>query len=180
MTMRSHLRSSLFQLKDEPEGSEGYAKRVSFRVLNSTQLSSWFRGGGNVGIAPHDLHFLLLCWSDFQGLWEGRKTALSFSGLSINRHFHGLPRSPRNSQAATFTVASIQSFSNCIGLAQCSVECPPRRMFGYTRAARRWFHPWLGGRFENAAHAAVPLSVNQTASRCTRCPSSFPCGSLKA
>jgi len=30
---------------------------------------------------------------DFQGLWEGRKTALSFSGLSINRHFHGLPRS---------------------------------------------------------------------------------------
>jgi hypothetical protein len=50
-------------------------------------------------------------------LWEGRKTALLFSGLSINRHFHGLPRSPRNSQAATFTVASIQSFSNCIGLA---------------------------------------------------------------
>jgi hypothetical protein len=54
---------------------------------------------------------------DFQGLWEGRKTALLFSALSINRHFHGLPRSPRNSQAATFTVASIQSFSNCIGLA---------------------------------------------------------------
>jgi len=26
---------------------------------------------------------------DFQGLWEGRKTVLSFSGLSINRHFHG-------------------------------------------------------------------------------------------
>jgi hypothetical protein len=40
-----------------------------------------------VGIAPHDLHFPLLCWSDFQGLWEGRKTASSFSGLSIDRHF---------------------------------------------------------------------------------------------
>jgi hypothetical protein len=39
------------------------------------------RGGGNVGIG----------FIDFQGLWEGRKTALSFSGLSINRHFHGLP-----------------------------------------------------------------------------------------
>jgi hypothetical protein len=26
---------------------------------------------------------------DFQGLWEGRKTASLFSGLSINRHFHG-------------------------------------------------------------------------------------------
>jgi hypothetical protein len=38
------------------------------------------RGGGNVGIG----------FIDFQGLWEGRKTALSFSGLSINRHFHGL------------------------------------------------------------------------------------------
>jgi hypothetical protein len=37
------------------------------------------RGGGNVGIG----------FIDFQGLWEGRKTALSFSGLSINRHFHG-------------------------------------------------------------------------------------------
>ena len=36
------------------------------------------RGGGNVGIG----------FIDFQGLWKGRKTALSFSGLSINRHFH--------------------------------------------------------------------------------------------
>jgi hypothetical protein len=27
---------------------------------------------------------------DFQGLWEGRKTVVSFSGLSISRHFHGL------------------------------------------------------------------------------------------
>ena len=41
-------------------------------------------GGGNVGIG----------FIDFQGLWEGRKTVLSFSGLSINRHFHGLPMSP--------------------------------------------------------------------------------------
>src|ERR1035437_11148288 len=36
------------------------------------------RGGGNVGIS----------FIDFQGLREGRKTAPSFSGLSINRHFH--------------------------------------------------------------------------------------------
>jgi hypothetical protein len=42
------------------------------------------RGGGNVGIG----------FIDFQGLWEGRKTALPFSGLSINRHFHGLALSP--------------------------------------------------------------------------------------
>src|ERR1019366_4787345 len=42
-------------------------------------------GGGNVGIG----------FIDFQGLWEGRKTALLFSGLSINRHFHGpLPLRP--------------------------------------------------------------------------------------
>jgi hypothetical protein len=33
--------------------------------------------------------FPLLFWSDFQGLWEGRKTASSFSGLSIDRHFLG-------------------------------------------------------------------------------------------
>src|ERR1035437_465690 len=39
------------------------------------------RGGGNVGIG----------FIDFQGLWEGRKTAPSFSGLSINRHFLCLP-----------------------------------------------------------------------------------------
>ena len=41
------------------------------------------RGCGNVGIG----------FIDFQGLWEGRETALSFSSLSMNRHFHGLPRS---------------------------------------------------------------------------------------
>jgi hypothetical protein len=38
------------------------------------------RGGGNVGIGL----------IDFQGLWEGRKTVSSFSGLSTNRHFHSL------------------------------------------------------------------------------------------
>src|ERR1039457_311073 len=38
------------------------------------------RGGGNVGIGL----------IDFQGLWEGRKTAPSFSGLPTNHHFHGL------------------------------------------------------------------------------------------
>src|ERR1035441_10174317 len=43
------------------------------------------RGGGNVGIG----------FIDFQGLWEGRKTGPSLSGLPTNRHFHGLLRSPR-------------------------------------------------------------------------------------
>src|SRR5664279_628006 len=43
------------------------------------------RVGGNVEIG----------FIDFQGLWEGGKTSPSFSGLSANRHFHGLLRSPR-------------------------------------------------------------------------------------
>jgi hypothetical protein len=43
---------------------------------------------------------------DFQGLWEGRKTAPSFSGLSINRHFHGLPRSPRTLRLIFYTTVS--------------------------------------------------------------------------
>jgi hypothetical protein len=48
-------------------------------------MSRSCRGGGNVGIG----------FIDFQGLWEGWKTASSFSGLSINRHFHGpLPLLP--------------------------------------------------------------------------------------
>jgi hypothetical protein len=42
------------------------------------------RGGGNVEIG----------FIDFQGLWEGRKTALPFSELSTNWHFHGLILSP--------------------------------------------------------------------------------------
>jgi len=69
---------SLFQSKDEPEGSEGQANwGRSFRDLNLSQVSSSSRGGGNVGIGSFD----------FQGLWEGRETALSFSGLPIDRHF---------------------------------------------------------------------------------------------
>src|ERR1035437_8611563 len=60
---------------------------LSFRVLKSIHASS--RGGGNVEIAPHDLHLPMHSTGDFQGLWEGRKTALPFSGLSINRHFLG-------------------------------------------------------------------------------------------
>jgi hypothetical protein len=41
---------SLFQLRDEPEESEGQAKwGRSFRVLNLSQISSRSRGGGNVG-----------------------------------------------------------------------------------------------------------------------------------
>jgi hypothetical protein len=60
---------------------------LSFRVLKLIHASS--RGGGNVEIAAHDLDFPMPFSSDFQGLWEGRKTALSFSGLSTNRHFLG-------------------------------------------------------------------------------------------
>jgi hypothetical protein len=63
-------------------------------------------GGGNVGIG----------FIDFQGLWEGRKTALSFSALSINRHFHGLIHSSPTFQAAIFVNASAQSCSNFTGL----------------------------------------------------------------
>ena len=51
-----------------------------FRVLKWKSHSVSGRGGGNVKIG----------FIDFQGLWEGRKTVVSFSGLSINRHFHGL------------------------------------------------------------------------------------------
>ena len=53
------------------------------------------RGGGNVGIGI----------IDFQGLWEGRKTAPSFSGLSINRHFHG-PLPLRRRVHAHFLICS--------------------------------------------------------------------------
>jgi hypothetical protein len=88
LSPRERIQVSLFQSKDEPEGSEGSAKRVlSFRVLNSIHASS--RGGGNVGIAPLDGGSPQCCSSDFQGWREGRKTALSFSGLSTNRHFLG-------------------------------------------------------------------------------------------
>jgi hypothetical protein len=59
---------------------EAKGRRTGFCLsfLYSNQISS-LRGGGNVGIG----------FIDFQGLWEGRKTVLSFSGLSINRHFLG-------------------------------------------------------------------------------------------
>ena len=40
-------------------------------------------------IALHELPLSMRSSSDFQGLWEGRKTALSFSGLSTYRHFLG-------------------------------------------------------------------------------------------
>ena len=46
---------SLFQLKDEPEVSEGRAKwGRSFRVLILSQINSRSRGGGNVGIGFFD------------------------------------------------------------------------------------------------------------------------------
>ena len=52
-----------------------------FRVLGEKDYSvSRRRGGGNVKIG----------FIDFQGLWEGRETVLSFSALSTDRHFHGL------------------------------------------------------------------------------------------
>src|SRR5208282_5703352 len=48
---------SLFQLKDEPEGSEGQAnwgRLLSGLILS--QVSSRSRGGGNVGIGTFDFH----------------------------------------------------------------------------------------------------------------------------
>jgi hypothetical protein len=51
-----------------------------FRVLKWKDYSVSSSGGGNVKIG----------FIDFQGLGEGRETVVSFSGLSANRHFHGL------------------------------------------------------------------------------------------
>jgi len=76
--VRSCLPESLFQSKNEPEGvGAGSFGRLLFGIFS--YMSRGCRDRGNVGIG----------FIDFQGLWEGRKTALSFSGLSINRHFHG-------------------------------------------------------------------------------------------
>ena len=65
------------------------------------------RGGGNVVIAA----------AIFQGLWEGWENSLivfpGFPQTVISTACLDRP----NSQAAIFTVESIQSFSNCIGLA---------------------------------------------------------------
>src|SRR5664280_1184698 len=70
--------NSVFQSKNEPEGvGAGSFGRLLFGIFS--YMSRGCRDRGNVGIG----------FIDFQGLWEGRKTALSFSGLSINRHFHG-------------------------------------------------------------------------------------------
>src|ERR1035438_988945 len=96
---------SLFQSKDEPEGSEGAAKRVlSFRDLNFIHASSR-RGGGNVGIAPHDLRFPMYFPSDFQGLWEGRKT-----GTIVFRAFHkpSFPRPTVPASGPTRSAATAQ------------------------------------------------------------------------
>src|ERR1035437_3122271 len=65
--------------------AKGRRSRVlSFWVLKSIHASS--RGGGNVEIAPHDLHFPIHSASDFQGLWEGRKTR-----TIVFRAFHKPP-----------------------------------------------------------------------------------------
>src|ERR1019366_176319 len=62
------------------------------------------RGGGNVGIG----------FIDFQCLWEGRETAPSFSGLSINRHFHGpLPLLPEV-HADLLICSNIEFLACCI------------------------------------------------------------------
>jgi hypothetical protein len=55
---------SLFQSKNEPEGSEGQAnwKRL-LSGLELSQISSRRRGGGNVEIGSFD----------FQGLWKSRR-----------------------------------------------------------------------------------------------------------
>src|ERR1035441_2504109 len=83
------------------------------------------RGGGNVGIG----------FIDFQGLWEGRKTALSFSGLSINRHFHSLPRSPRTVRRRPSPLHPSSLSRTALGLHSAKTNAVVR---GYTRAARRW------------------------------------------
>src|SRR5580692_4515610 len=71
------LPRSLFQLKDEPEGSEGRANWGSLHsALNFSQSSSRSRGGGNVGIG---------CF-DFQGPWE-RRRGLFPVVFSRDRHF---------------------------------------------------------------------------------------------
>src|ERR1019366_1468283 len=59
-----------------PVGAGSFG-RLLFGIFS--YMSRGCRDSGNVGIG----------FIDFQGLWEGRKTALSFSGFSINRHFHG-------------------------------------------------------------------------------------------
>jgi hypothetical protein len=48
-----------------------------FRVFKWKDYSVSGRGGGNVKIG----------FIDFQGLWEGRETVVSFSGLSIKPAF---------------------------------------------------------------------------------------------
>jgi hypothetical protein len=57
----------------------GSFRAGGFLSFREEYIASRSRGGGNVGIG----------FIDFQGLWKGRKTAPSFSALSINRHFHG-------------------------------------------------------------------------------------------
>jgi hypothetical protein len=59
------------------EVDTGSFGRLLFGIFSYMSRSSG--GGGNVEIG----------FIDFQGLWEGRKTVPSYSGLSINRHFHG-------------------------------------------------------------------------------------------
>ena len=62
------------------------------------------RGGGNVGIS----------FIDFQGLWEGRKTAPLFSGLSISRHFHGAVPLLRGVYADLLICSNMLSFASCM------------------------------------------------------------------
>jgi hypothetical protein len=93
---------SLFQSRNEPEGlvCGGQLWTAPFGMIS--YIARDRRGGGNVGIG----------FIDFQGLWEGRKTALSFSDLSINRHFHGpLPLRPR--VHAHFPICSNMVFLAC-------------------------------------------------------------------
>jgi hypothetical protein len=71
-------RDQCFQLG--PGNCGGPGSSDSILGILSGKIVRRNRGSGNVKIG----------FIDFQGLWEGRKTALSFSWLSINRHFHGL------------------------------------------------------------------------------------------
>jgi hypothetical protein len=56
----------------------------------------------------------------FQGLWEGRKTGLSFSELSINRHFHHPLPPLLVVHAHLFICTHMASLACCIRRAACS------------------------------------------------------------
>ena len=71
------------------------------------------RGGGNVGIAAHELQFPMRLRSDSQGLWEGRKTR-----TIVFRAFHK-PPFPRPLPQRHASYADFLICSNIVFLACC-------------------------------------------------------------